>query len=142
MNLSDVLFARALLGISGGSAMDDGFYLKWDGNTEGRDVIELSVGVISLWYYKVSDTLLTEEQVNGAEVCYLGNAVTCVASQISGAVIAIGANEPLAFSGVAGDYSFLFDGTPLEFVCPSNGTYFMFVNKEIRTEYLRKAATE
>lgn len=124
-------------GSGGGSTVDDGFYLKWDGNTEGRDVIDTD---LSFSFCKVSNAILNAEQINGAELLSVNGVESCIAVEIEGAVIAVGRGDPFVFSGLAGSYSVDFIGKQLDFICPSNGTYFLFVPMWGYTEYIRKEA--
>ena len=66
MKITDIMLFGEAIGGGGGSAVDVGYYIGWDGNVDGRDVIDLSFVSDTPSLYKVSSAVLTAEQMNEA----------------------------------------------------------------------------
>lgn len=111
-----------------GSAVDDGYCIEWDGNTEGRDSVSIdSIPVFT----KVSNLIIDLERLQGCTVMgvyTLNGELTwrefrTVAQQLDGVTIVLddSIGEPVAFSGKAGDYTFM----GISCTVPTDGTYFV-----------------
>lgn len=100
------------------------YYIEWDGNTEGRNVIELNTNGFSLHYYKVSDLIVDVISLDGSYIVDEKQAIVSpaynYAVSLDGGAVVLSQGSPLVFSGKAGEYSL--EG--IDFEVPSDGTYF------------------
>ena len=130
-------------GGDGGNAVDDGFYVKWDGNTEGLDRFAFDV----CQFYKVSELLLDAAKIHNA-FCKqrLGDTsreTPLSAVDVGGAVAGVSRDgEICVISAKAGDYPY--NGITVS--VPSDGTYFLYANVvggdfTLYTEAIYKPAT-
>ena len=134
MSLSDIfdpIVMAHFRGRRGGSTIDNGYCIRWDGNIAGRECVDLSdlgAGVL----YKVSDLVLRESNLIGGFCSLAAGGVNhyqvtditadltttitdCIVVTVEGGVRVI--------SGLAGDYSYL---GFMNFSIPSDGTYFLY----------------
>lgn len=119
-------------GGSGGGAggVDDGYYIAWDGNPEGRDFIDMSFLTPGLGFYKVSNAVLSVERLTGGTLYLelyekeltINSTEACQTVGVPGlSVVLIDGRDPYVASGFAGDYTIL----GLDVTLPSDGTYFL-----------------
>ena len=130
MDFWEFMLARKKAG--GGSGIDYGFCIKWNGDTEGRPFIDLSLManqyVPSINMYKVADVIISAKQLVGTVITLMasnGQANTHVA-QTKEVVSENGwagvINEfPFIVSGKAGGYVY----SGMTITIPEDGTYYL-----------------
>lgn len=134
MSLNDIFdpIVRAYFdnhsGGSGGSTVDDGWCLMWDGNTEGIDVID-TAAALGFNYYKVSNLVFGVESLAGASIQGIDagggadnyGAIIDVNAVDGGAGVSLlQINDfPVVASCKSGEYPFI----GFNFIVPSDGTY-------------------
>lgn len=151
MDLFKILFARKQAGGSGGGSgggdvtAAGGFSILWDGNTEGREYIDLEA-LIGVNYYKTSDKVLSVADLTKSAVFMIATdgqggfarmAMDMVAAEIlpgvSGLVQANSTNASFAvLSAKVGDYNY--NGATVH--VPSDGVYFSFGVSIIGTTFI------
>lgn len=138
MSLSDILFLKALFGDSGGSAVDDGYCIRWDGNIEGRAKL---IGMEELGAtpcYKVSSKMFTAEELTGGlyRISVNDGHDEIDSSHILDLGGALAAENAFIVSGKAGVYNV---GVPV--TVPEDGTYFGLVDATVYIAELVKPAS-
>lgn len=145
MDLFDILFARKMGGGSGGGDVTaaGGFSILWDGNTEGRECIDLEA-FIGVNFYKTSDKVLSVADLTKSVTLviitdgageFARENLDMVAAEIlpgvSGLVAANSTNASV-LSAKAGDYNY--NGAIIH--VPSDGVYFAFGVTMIGTTFV------
>ena len=124
-------FPTAIGGISG-CGVDDGYFIQWDGNTEGRDTVDV-LGRFT--FYKVSNLVFDMAKSTGSflrldqagytnkYLDYRWGKDDLVAVGGDGwSAVMLGSSNVVVISGVTGTHTF--NGSDV--YIPSDGTYFFF----------------
>ena len=113
------------------NAVDNGYCIRWDGNREGREYIDLTALNAGM-LYKVSDMVLSAEKLVGGFGSFTASGVphhsmldiTQDMVLVTGDFSVVAASNLICvISGRAGDHSYTGD-FPLPVSIPSDGTYF------------------
>ena len=99
--------------------------ITWDGNTEGRELIDSNVWGSGVVFYKISDRVLTETNLANATIVFsTGDEWVIDSFRDFGDGIVVGRNRII--SGFAGTHHYT-DNDYYYITLPSDGTYFAVI---------------